>query len=144
MDPVTQSALELIQQQFKAIGVALTLKPVPTSGALAAFKSGDYDLVVGESSNADPDILRTYYSAEGLNAIRLGAGPLQSDLYAQATEADPAKRAQLVTQTQQLLVSDGDAIPLFEQASAVALSSSVHGVDLDPVAHPLFYDAWLS
>jgi peptide/nickel transport system substrate-binding protein len=143
-DPVTQSALELVQQQFKAIGVQLTLHPVPTSGALAAFKSGDYDLVVGESSNADPDILRIYYTAEGLNAVRLTTGPLQSALFDQAAQADPAKRAALVDQAQQQLIGDGYAIPLFEQDSAVALSDSVHGVTLDPVAHPLFYDAWLS
>ncbi|WP_165485536.1 ABC transporter substrate-binding protein [Protofrankia symbiont of Coriaria ruscifolia] len=143
-DPVTQSALELVQQQFKAIGVGLTLHPVPTSGALAAFKSGDYDLVVGDSSNADPDILRIYYTAEGLNAVRLSAGPLQTALFAQSTQADPAKRAALVSQAQQQLIGDGYAIPLFEQSSAVALSTSVHGVALDTVAHPLFYDAWLS
>jgi peptide/nickel transport system substrate-binding protein len=143
-DPVTQSALELVQQQFKAIGVQLTLHPVPTSGALAAFKSGGYDLVVGESSNVDPDILRIYYTAEGLNAVRLPAGPLRDALFAQSAQADPAKRAALVAQAQRQLVGDGYAIPLFEQDSAVALSDSVHGVTLDPVAHPLFYDAWTS
>lgn len=143
-DPVTQSALELVQQQFKAIGVQLTLHPVPTSGALAAFKSGDYDLVVGQSSNTDPDILRVYYTAEGLNTVRLTAGSLQNALFTQATQADPAKRAALVGQAQQQLVGDGYAIPLFEQDSAVALSDSVHGVTLDSVAHPLFYGAWLS
>jgi len=143
-DPVTRSALELVQQQLKAIGVGLTLRPVPTSGALATLKGGDYDLVVGQSSTADPDILRIYYTVEGLNAVRLGDGPLRTVLLTQSTQADPATRAALVSQAQQHLIGDGYAIPLFEQSAAVALSSSVHGVVLDTLARPLFYDAWLS
>ncbi|MFF4344333.1 ABC transporter substrate-binding protein [Kitasatospora sp. NPDC001540] len=139
-----QTSLELAQQQLKAVGVELTLRPIAIAQAIATFKAGDYDLIDGQGSNADPDILRTYYNPQGLNVVRLPAGPLQDLLNSQATEADPAVRAQQVGKAQQQLVDDGYAIPLYEATGVVGLAPRVHGVSFDAASRPQFHDAWLS
>ncbi|MGW2656942.1 ABC transporter substrate-binding protein [Streptomyces sp. NPDC001478] len=138
-----QTALELVQQQFKAVGVGLTLKPVPIAKALATFKAGDYDLILGNASTADPDILRNYYTAEGLDAVRLRPGPLLTALHAQAAEADPAARARLVATAQKLIVDEGYGLPLYESSTVLGLSPKVHGVTFDALSRPRFSGAWL-
>lgn len=141
---IVQSSLELIQQQFKAVGVELSLKPVPIAKALATFKAGDYDLIVGSSATADPDILRNYYTAEGLNAVRLTAGPLLTALHAQAAESDPAARDRQVATAQRLIVDDAYGLPLYESSAVIGLSPKVHGVSFDSLSRPRFSGAWLS
>ncbi|WP_432923334.1 ABC transporter substrate-binding protein [Microbispora sp. CA-135349] len=140
----TQSALELVQQQLKAVGVDVVLKQTPVSQALQAFKDGDYDLILGDAPSADPDILRRYYTARGLNAVRLPGGPLQTALDGQAAESDTGKRAAQVAAAQTLLVRDAYAIPLFEGSVIVGVGARAHGVRFDSAARLQFHDAWVS
>ncbi|GAA3191374.1 ABC transporter substrate-binding protein [Dactylosporangium siamense] len=137
---LAQSSLELIQQQLKKIGVDVVLKPTPVAQAIQTFKDGDYDLIWGNASAADPDILRNYFTVQGLNAVRLTAGPLQDALYAQAGEGDPARRAQQVALAQQLLLDDGWAIPVYEPTTVVGLSAKVRGVRFDAASRLQFID----
>jgi peptide/nickel transport system substrate-binding protein len=139
-----QSAMEIVQQQLKKIGVAVTLKPIPIAEALATFKAGDYDLIVGDAATADPDILRNYYTDEGLNAVRLPAGPLRTALDAQASDADQKQRDQQVAAAQRLLVDDAYAIPLYESGSLIGISPKVHGITFDSASRPRFSGAWVS
>ncbi|MEV1023672.1 ABC transporter substrate-binding protein [Streptomyces sp. NPDC050264] len=139
-----QSTLELVQQQLKGVGVALTIKTVPLSRALETFKTGAYDLALGNASTADPDILRNYYTAKGLDVVRLGAGPLRSALYAQSTDIDPKVRGRDLRTAQRLLVEDAYAIPLYESRTVIGVGKKVHGVTFDAASRPLFATAWLS
>jgi peptide/nickel transport system substrate-binding protein len=139
-----QSTLELVQQQLKAVGVALTIKTVPLSRALETFRTGAYDLALGNASTADPDILRNYYTPKGLDVVRLGAGPLRDALYAQSADLDPKARARNLRTAQRLLVADAYALPLYESRTVVGVGKKVHGITFDAASRPLFAHAWLS
>ena len=66
-----------------------------------------------------------------LNQLLIGA----------AVEADPAQRAKLYQQAQQLIVDKIYAIPIYILRYNVALASAVQGVALDTHGFPLYHAA---
>ncbi|MEV6062997.1 ABC transporter substrate-binding protein [Nocardia asteroides] len=141
----TRAALELIQQQLKAVGVDLQLKELQVTQFPALLGSGDFDgLWGGDLSRADPDCLRTLYSTAQVNAYRLPASPLDGLLAAQAAEADPARRAPLVEQAQQLVVRNAYVIPVVELETVLAAGPSVHGLTFESSSRTRLHDTWRS
>jgi len=139
-----QTALELIQQQLKAVGVDITLKEFSIAQGQSVQKAGDYDFSWGNLTRADPDILRTTFSTGGANNSRLRPGPLEQALGAQAAAADTTTRAKDAAGAQKLIVDNAYSIPVFELTTILGLSSKVHGVTFDASSRLQFYDAWKS
>ncbi|WP_329140020.1 ABC transporter substrate-binding protein [Streptomyces sp. NBC_01476] len=139
-----QSVLELIQQQLKKVGIGVTLKVLTIADYQLAQKSGDYDLAWGNGTRADPDILRTAFSSKLLNLSRIQDPRLESLLDAQASAADPAKRAGIVATAQRRVLEQAYQIPVFEMTSVFALSTKVHDITLGSSSQAQFHDAWLS
>jgi peptide/nickel transport system substrate-binding protein len=139
-----QNALELIQQQLKAVGVEITLKEYPIAQALSVQKAGSYDFSWGNLTRADPDILRTTFSTRGGNNSRLTPGALDTALNAQAADGDPARRATDAATAQRLIVENGYSIPVFELTTILGLAKEVHGVAFEASSRLQFYDTWKS
>ena len=137
-------ALELLQQQLKAIGVGLTLKEIPIAEFTAVQKAGDFDAAWGNLTRADPDLLRSQYSSAGPNFYHLPAGPLDALLAEQAATADPAKRADLVAQAQKLIVQNADLVPVVELTTVLGLSPKVHDLAFEASSRLQFHDTWKS
>ncbi|MFC4946020.1 ABC transporter substrate-binding protein [Pseudonocardia sp. GCM10023141] len=137
-------ALELIQQQAKAVGIDLQLKERPISDATPVQQSGDYVASWGNLTRADPDILRSTYSTAGTNFYRLPAGPLDAALAGQAAAVDPAKRTTLVGQAQQLLVANYYTVPVVELTTVLGVAPDVHDVTFDASSRIQLHDAWKS
>lgn len=139
-----QSVLELVQQQLRKVGIGVTLRVLTIAEYQQAQHSGDYDLAWGNGTRADPDILRTAFSSKLLNLSRLHDPQLQQLLDAQASAADPAKRAGFVAAAQRRVLEQAYQIPVFEMTSVYALSPGLHGVTLGSSSQVQFHDAWLS
>ncbi|WP_280249242.1 ABC transporter substrate-binding protein [Nocardia abscessus] len=141
----TRPALELIQQQLKAIGVELQLKELQVTQFPQLLQTGDFDgLWGGDLSRADPDCLRTLYSTQLVNAYRLAPSPLDGLLTGQAAAVDPAARQPLVEQAQQLIVRDAYVIPVVELETVLAVSGRVHGLTFEASSRTRLHDTWRS
>jgi peptide/nickel transport system substrate-binding protein len=137
-------ALELIQQQLKAVGIDLQLTERPITDATPIQQSGNFVATWGNLTRADPDILRSQYATTGNNFYRLSPGPLDQLLAAQAAEADPAKRTGLVGQAQQVLVQNYYTVPVVELTTVLGVAADVHDVRFDASSRIQLYDAWKS
>jgi peptide/nickel transport system substrate-binding protein len=135
-------ALELIQQQLKAVGIGITLKETPISELVAVQKAGNYDASWGNLTRADPDILRTQYSTALANYYRIPPTELDTLLTGQAGSADAAKRADLVTQIQKLIISKAYVVPVVELTTVLGLSPKVHDLAFDASSRLQFHDTW--
>ncbi|WP_433285585.1 ABC transporter substrate-binding protein [Pseudonocardia sp. CA-142604] len=135
-------ALELIQQQLKAVGIDLQLDERPITDATPVQQSGNFVATWGNLTRADPDILRSQFATTGNNFYRLSPGPLDELLAAQAAEADPAKRTGLVGQAQQLLLQNYYTVPVVELTTVLGVGADVHGVRFDASSRIQLYDAW--
>lgn len=139
-----QPTLELIQQQLKAVGIGTTLHEHSASDITTVQKSGDFDLAWGNTTRADPDVLRAQLSTKLANYDHVPPGPLESLLDRQLAEMDPAARAQLVDQVQQTVVQNAYVIPVVELTTVIGLSGKVHDLEFEASSRLQFHDTWLS
>lgn len=138
-----QPALELIQQQLKAVGVDLTLKQLQVTQLAPTLQSGDYDAAWGNITRADPDILRNSFSTRLANFYRVPVTALDTALTGQAATTDAAKRKQLVEQAQQLIVRNGYYAPVVELQTQIGVSAKVHGLNFDASSRIQLHDTWI-
>jgi peptide/nickel transport system substrate-binding protein len=139
-----KSALELIQQQLKLVGIDLVLKEYPIAKVAEIQAAGDYDLSWGNVTRADPDITRGLYSTKLANFNRIPAGPLDQLLTEQAATSDPATRAGLVKQVQENIVDNAYAIPVVELTTVLGISEKVHDLAFEASSRLQFHDTWKS
>ncbi|MEW2164865.1 ABC transporter substrate-binding protein [Streptomyces sp. NPDC007084] len=138
-----QPALELIQQQLKAVGVDVVLKQLQITQFAPTLQSGDFDAVWGNITRADPDILRSSYSTRLANFYHLPASPLDTALNRQAATADPGKRGELVKKAQELLVRKAYVIPVVELETQLGVAKKVHNLDFDASSRIQLHDTWI-
>ncbi|TCR26376.1 ABC transporter substrate-binding protein [Streptomyces sp. BK205] len=138
-----QPALELVQQQLKAVGIGVTLKQNQVSQFATTLQGGDFDLVWGNVTRADPDILRSSFSSNLANFYRLPASSLDTALSGQAATTATAKRKQLVDEAQKLIVQNAYNVPVVELQTQLAVTKKVHGLAFDSGSRIQLHDTWI-
>ncbi|MER5515731.1 ABC transporter substrate-binding protein [Streptomyces sp. NPDC002763] len=138
-----QPALELVQQQLKAVGIDVVLKQLPVTQFATTVQSGDFDVVWGNTTRADPDILRSSFSTQLGNFYHLPASSLDTALSAQAATTDTAKRKQLVGEAQQLIVQNAYNVPVVELQTQLGVANKVHDLTFDSGSRVQLHDTWI-
>lgn len=140
-----RSALELVQQQLKKVGVEASIKLLSPTESTQIQNTGAYDVLFYNVTRAEPDILRGQFSSQSrnLSKIQPGSGPDEL-LTQQESEPDPAKRKELVAAAQRVIVEQAYGIPLFELTQVLAAAPSVHGLTYEASSRLQFHDTWLA
>ncbi|WP_213813671.1 ABC transporter substrate-binding protein [Glaciihabitans sp. dw_435] len=126
-----QSVLEIIQQELKTIGVDVSLVSGTVPQYLADSAAGKFDLVYGNLSRADGDVLRTQFSAAIPTNTRGNTDDeLNSLLVDQLAVADQSQRNTLAQQASARIIDLGYNIPVVELTTVIGTTASVHGVVL--------------
>lgn len=136
--------LEVVQQQLKQVGIDLQLEKAPISQVVARQASGKIDVDFYNLTRSDPDVLRTVFDANGRNVNKRQPGEVDKLLVQSSETLDSAQRQQSVTQAAQLLIEEGNAIPLVELATVIATGPQVHGFHFDASSRFQLYDTWLT
>ncbi len=139
-----QPALELIQQQLKAVGVGVVLKQLQIAQITQVQKAGDFDALWGNITRADPDILRSSYSTQLANVYRLSTSPLDGVLVQQAATADATKRQSLVNQAQKLVLQHAYVIPIVELETELGVAKKVHNLNFEASSRIQLHDTWIN
>ncbi|MFS8198156.1 ABC transporter substrate-binding protein [Streptomyces sp. CWNU-52B] len=138
-----QPALELIQQQLKAVGVDVVLKEQQIAQFAPTLQSGEFDAVWGNVTRADPDILRSQYSTRLANFYHLPTSDLDAALTEQAATTDTAKRQQLVERAQKLIVQNAYVVPVVELQTQLGVAKKVHDLDFEASSRIQLHDTWI-
>ncbi|CAM3473684.1 ABC transporter substrate-binding protein [Rouxiella silvae] len=138
--------IELVQQQFKKVGIDMQLEKAPIGQVIARQSSGTQEAEFYNLTRSDPDVLRTVFDAGpgGRNVNKRTANEIDTSLQQSSQTLDTVKRQQLVTDAAKGLIADGDAIPLVELATVIATGSNVHGFRYDASSRFQLYDTWLA
>ncbi|MET0187934.1 MAG: ABC transporter substrate-binding protein, partial [Pseudonocardia sediminis] len=137
-------ALELIQQQLRAVGIDAQLKEIQISDAPLVQQSGDFTALWANLTRADPDILRSQYWTGGTNFYRVKPGPLDALLTGQAAATDPAKRTALVDQAQKSMITQRINVPVVELTTTLGVGPAAHDVAFDASSRIQLHDTWKS
>ncbi|WP_046727059.1 ABC transporter substrate-binding protein [Streptomyces humi] len=138
-----QPALELVQQQLKAVGIDVVLRQLPVTQFATTLQAGDFDVVWGNVTRSDPDILRSSFSTRLANFYHLPASSLDTALSQQAATTDTAKRAKLVAEAQRLIVRNAYYVPVVELQTQLGVSTKVHDLDFDSGSRVQLHDTWI-
>jgi peptide/nickel transport system substrate-binding protein len=139
-----RTALELVQQQLKDVGIELTVRQLQVPQFPETIRAGKYDaLWGGDLTRADPDGLRTLYSTRLVNSYRLPDGTgLDSLLDRQAATLDPDDRDGFVSRAQELIVRQAYVVPIVDQETLIGASRRVHGLSIGASGGVQLHDAW--
>ncbi len=125
-----QAAVELIQQQFKDVGVEVELWTGTVPDLRSGLQNGSFDLVWANLSRSDGDVLRTQFSTTGTNWYKIDDADLEAAFAGQLSTADQAARDRYLASAQQILIDKHYNIPVVELTTVLASSPDVFGVSL--------------
>lgn len=135
---------QLLQSQLKKLGFDLELKQVTTAEQTEALSNGDWGLIRGNFTRADPDVLlNTYHPSYAYSKPPADAvADLAALLDAQTVELDWTKRQAIVAQALGLIIDKGYGFPLVESGRPIAASPSTHGFTYNLPGWNLFNEVW--
>lgn len=141
---------EGIQDAARELGIDLQRETLDPGTFTARAQAGDYDLTDMSQSRAEGDMLNLAYRSTltpaggGVNYAQLDDPEVDRLLGDAARATDPAQRADLYAQVQQLLSDGSVAIPVYVPTYLLGTRTDVHGVHFDAPGVPWsFYDVWL-
>ena len=153
--PQNKEVLQLIAQQWREVGVALSVKAGDAgSRTLDSLDPLKTPLNVTEVGRADPDVVKSSFYPTNRDALLQKGGSsdkvksfrddkLNQLLVDISAEVDPAKRLQLTGDVQRYLIDQAYVIPVFEEPQVFAGAPWFKGVSFEAVGRPSFYGAWL-
>lgn len=125
---------QLIQDQWREVGIKAVLKPVPGFPALiGAIEGGDYNLVAFTTSGYDPALLTQYFLSDGASNFTHYRNPeLDTALMAAMQETDPGVRRALYGQIQQFIMTEALILPIRDYVNLNATGTTIQGLQFDP------------
>jgi peptide/nickel transport system substrate-binding protein len=124
---------ELLQDQWRTIGIRANLKPVPTLGSLLdAVRGGEYNLVAFNAYGLDPVLLNDFYLSDGANNFTgFVSDELDTLLHEATRQTDPAIRAGLYARAQQIIMNEALVLPIRDQVNLNASSAALANLRFD-------------
>ncbi|MBI5669919.1 MAG: hypothetical protein HZC41_18145 [Chloroflexi bacterium] len=125
---------QLLQDQWRAIGIRARLEPVPTRNALfEAVKTGEYNLVAFYTFGLDPSFLNQFFLSDSPDNWTGYANPeLDKTLLEAARQTDPGIRQNLYGLAQRLIMDEALILPIRDYVNLNAASALVKGLMFDP------------
>lgn len=134
---------QMLQDQWRTIGVRLVLEPVPGFTALRArVESGEYNLVAFDAFGVDPSILNPRFLSSGAdNWTGFGSLELDNILLEAARQSDPTVRRNLYGQAQRVIMEQALILPIRDYVNLNAHSTAVQGLVFEPIGwFPLLHN----
>ncbi|MFD6274749.1 ABC transporter substrate-binding protein [Streptomyces sp. NPDC060209] len=147
--PEDDPGWQVLQDQWKKLGIELVLDPPLPAEANEKLLSGDYDIAYWYASSPDPDVLRANYgTTTGSNRSFIADGDKKGQeldrlLQEQNQTIDKAERQKLVDEASRILVEQAYDIPVSNDVDIWAHSPRLH--DITPVGLDQYLiNAWLT
>jgi peptide/nickel transport system substrate-binding protein len=135
--PRDKAMAESVQASLRDVGIDLKVDPLERAAAREAFDQNRYDVSFMWFSYGDPDVLRTIFHSDNINAFnraRYQVPEVDSLLEEAAGLTDAARRAEIYKQIQQRVLKDAVVVPLVDTLVYDAKRAEVQGETLDALA----------
>lgn len=137
---------EIIQEQFKALGVEIQLEQMEAGALVGDEISGNYEMGMMQVGWADADILYQLFHSSMIGALNLSQvqdPDLDEMLTRTRTTLDPNARQQWVDDVQRYITERAFFAPLLSALSYYAVSNDVEGEIVSKTYELLLDDAYL-
>lgn len=144
-DPILRQLNQLVQEQLKAIGLDVTLKPIAQSEWYARVVERAINFTpMRWTQRPDPDgLLSILFASDGYANSTGYNNPEVDRLLAEARSTfDQARRKELYDQVQKIFLKDLPYVPIYFSAEYAAMRENVKGFEWTPDQVPRFYNVW--
>lgn len=142
---------QLVQDQLKKVGIDYQIKVVTASQFTPTAAKGDYDLVPGYLTRADPSVLGSLLNAAGSTSYTAkfsqdaATAAKVSDLFGKGlSTVNPEARGGVYQQLQDYLIDNGLVFPIADRVQVIGLTKKVHGFAWTSESFLRANDLWLS
>ena len=124
---LTPQVAELMQDQFRTIGIRANLLPVPTlSAMLDIIESGEYNLVAFNTAGLDSAFLNEFYASDGSNNwSNYTSDELDNLLQEAIRRTDAEARLRLYAEVQRDIMSEALILPIRDYVNLNAVTSGL-------------------
>lgn len=137
-------AMEILKEQFREIGIDMTIEQSDPSILYEKAALGDYDVMTNGYSYPEADVLYLFFHSSnmggGLNYGQLADPALDAMLEATRTTMDPAARQEVVNQVQQYIVEQAYWVPIYNAYGNTVLSNNVRDAFWSDALNGLVYN----
>lgn len=144
--PPNEALATVIQAQLQRAGIAVTIRPMESAAAGEIASSGDYEAMLWRYDWNDADVLSVYFSSARMGQTNRSfySNPgLDEILASAATEQDSARRNELYSQAQKILIEEQPWIPLYTPKDYMVMRSTLQDAVFGPIGRLVLNDAWL-
>ncbi|UQN13876.1 ABC transporter substrate-binding protein [Gulosibacter sp. ACHW.36C] len=138
----TSDALQLIQQQFKDIGVDMQLKQTTVAQQTGTIGDGSRSLWWVNSTRADPSAMSSLIGPNALFNQNLPDTSIHEALQRIDEISDPEQRQEAVDEAVALILEQGAVIPVMQLSTTIVSSPTTHGITFDASSRVDFASAW--
>ena len=125
-DSLGKLNLQVIQQNFKAVGIELKIDAQEAAARSKIWRSGMWEVILSRwVETADPSVTNLFACKGSNNMTGHCDAELDKLLMASDQELDPAKRKPLLDQAQELLAKDAFSFPIYYNAIPVVVSNKL-------------------
>jgi peptide/nickel transport system substrate-binding protein len=146
--PEIVNAAQLVQAQYKKVGVDLNLQTQDISAINPELFAHHFQLSFMFWTDEDPDILYREFDSSQINGgVNWGSysnPALDSYLQAGRATADPAARSAAYQKAQQLMVEQAVWLPIYAKYDLTAVRTALQGAVMHPDGYLLLNDATLT
>ncbi|MBT1035678.1 ABC transporter substrate-binding protein [Canibacter sp. lx-45] len=137
----TQAFADLVIDNWRKIGVAVTNEVVEPGEYLKRYTAGDMDLTDWSFMAVDPDALRNHLHSKGFqNASHISDPELDKKLEAAAAANTAAARTKLYSEIVKWANEEAVIIPLHQISYITINNKHVKGLEFDGYGRPLFFN----
>jgi peptide/nickel transport system substrate-binding protein len=142
---------QLIQDQLKKVGIDYQIKVVTAAQLTPTATAGNYDLVPGYLTRADPSVLGSLLNAAGSTGYTAkysqdaATAAKVSELFGRGlSTVDPTARAGVYKELQDYLIDNGLVFPIADRLQVIGLTKKVHGFAWTSESFLRANDLWLA
>lgn len=140
-----------VQAEAAKLGFDMVIDSEDVGAYIDALGSGSYDLIEISWQRSSPDVLRTLFDSAnipdgGFNTgfSRYSDPVIDQSLSDALATLDPDELAGLYGTAQQEIADKALVFPQYVFSYVLGATKSTQGIDWEPQAFPIFYDAWKS
>ncbi len=140
-----RSQAEYIQQATKKIGIDLALELIPDGSDIVTniLNPHKFEIIFGNATEADPDVLRSYYGPEQRNVPNSDDEWLKKAVIEQLALSKPEDRFAKIAEIQRHIVDQAYANPLYPVTQVFARDARLKGALPDVLVRLRLEAAWL-
>jgi peptide/nickel transport system substrate-binding protein len=126
---------EILQEQFKALGVDIELETLEGGLWWERVGTGDYDLTTQGWTHINTALVMALFHSDWVGVLNLSFvqdPELDEMLMKMLRSADPEERAEWSAQSQRRIIEQAYAIPLYAPTHFIAVNKRIKGVVFSP------------